>query len=175
MNNFDEVFKDAIIGIKKKKRRVRLSRFNAQDGIVSDTDEIKNYIPGQGIVHIQEVQAKILDCGHSAGLGLGHVADCGHTACAMCVEKFILECQDPGCFKRLCTVQGCLCCALYVDGVYSCKEHHFGALVGSFFSFIFLGGRGFDERLGNINNVYRARRMQIRGGNEKRNNTRSHT
>lgn len=173
MDNFEGALKDEMSGIKKRKRIVRLSRFNLRDGIVSDTDEIKDYVPGKGIVHIQDIHAKILDCGHSAGLGLGHVADCGHTVCTLCVEKFILECQNPDCFRRLCTVERCPSCARFVDGVYSCRGHYFWAIIGSFFSSLFLGRRRFDERLERVGEVYSARRMQIRGKNGQRTDKKS--
>ncbi len=160
MNNSDDVFKEAMTGIKRRKRRVVLSRFNLEDGIVSDAEEYKGYVPGKGIIHIQDIKAKILDCGHSAGLGLGHICSHGHTVCAVCVEAYVLMCAR--CFEKLCTVEDCPCCAHEVDNVYFCRSHSTFALAMSFGSFLIMGPSKAGERFERINMAYYSGRLKIR-------------
>ncbi len=146
MNEQDDVLKDALSGIKTKRTRRRISRFNPEDGLLLDVEEGKVYVPGKGILHIREVKEKILDCGHSAGFGLGHIAECRHTVCVLCVERFVLECAEFSCFKKLCTVPRCYRCAREVEGVFFCRKHWFWACFDSFGSFLFLGKVGNEER-----------------------------
>lgn len=166
MNENEDVLRDALAGIKTKRTRKIISRFNAQEGLLFDIKEGKTYIEGQGIVHVQDVKEIILDCGHSARIGLGHIAECGHTVCALCIERFVLECAEMSCFKKLCTVPKCKCSARDVDGVFFCKNHYFWACFDSFGSCLFLGKVGNEERIRAILSEYYSRRLQLRARNE---------
>ena len=123
MDERDEMLRDALGGIKTKRVRKIISRYNPSDGIASEIDEGKTYVPGRGIVHVQDVHKKILDCGHPLSLGLGHVAACGHTVCKACADKYGLECAEENCHWKLCTIEGCGCHARFKDGRYYCVEH----------------------------------------------------
>lgn len=163
MNENEDVLRDALAGIKTKRTRRRISKFNPEDGLLFEADEGKVYVPGKGIVHIHEVKEKIFDCGHSARIGLGHIAECGHTVCALCIERFVLECAEMSCFKKLCTVPGCYCRAREVDAAFFCKKHYFWACIDSFGGFLFLGKVGNEERVRAILSEYYSRRLQLRG------------
>lgn len=166
MNDYEDVLRDSLAGIKTKRIRKRISKFNPEDGLLFDVEEGKAYVEGRGIIHVSEVQEKILDCNHSGGFGLGHIAECGHTVCMLCVERFVLECAEPGCFKKLCTVPKCRCCAREVEGVFYCKEHCFWANIGSFLSPLFLGSINNEKRAMAVFNGYYSRRLQLRVRNE---------
>lgn len=166
MNENDETLRDALAGIKTKRTRRRITKFNPEDGLLLDIEEGKVYVPGKGIVQIHEVKEKILDCNHSSRFGLGHIADCGHTVCSLCVERYVLECAKPGCFKKLCTVPKCKCCAREVDNVFFCKRHAFWARIDSFAFLVFMRGNENIDRLSGMNNEYYSRRIQLRPRNE---------
>jgi len=163
MSEQDDVLRDALAGIKVKKTRKRISRFNASDGITAEIEEGKTHVPGKGIVHVQDVKEIILDCRHSSRFGIGHIADCGHAVCALCAEKLVLECAKPGCFRKLCTVRGCFCCARYVDAVFFCKKHYFWARIDSFGCSLLYHGKEWEERASVIADEYYSRRLQLRG------------
>lgn len=163
MNENDDALKDALAGIKTKRTRRRISRFNPEDGLLFEADEGKVYVPGRGIVHVHEVKEKILDCGHSARVGLGHIAECGHTVCALCIERFVLECAEMSCFKKLCTVPRCYRCAREVEGAFFCRKHYFWACIDSFLFLFLLNRKDKDERIRAILSEYYSRRLQLRG------------
>lgn len=123
----------------------------------------KIYVPGEGIEHIHRVNEKLLSCGHSAGFGLGHIPACGHAVCALCVERYVLECCREGCFKKLCTVRGCVCCARSVEGVFYCKTHSIMAVIGSISGNIFLSRTDNEQRIICRGGEYYSRRIQLRG------------
>jgi len=126
---------EALMGIKRKRTRTEFSMFDPDNPAVFDEEEIKGYQPGKGIIHIKKTTRKIFNCGHPAEVGLGHIASCGHTVCAVCMQKSILECAC-GCLKRLCLVEGCDNAAYFVEGVPYCKKQgkitHFWANIGPF-------------------------------------------
>ncbi len=166
MDDYDDVVRDSVSGIKKKRTQRRVSKFNIEDGLLYDIEESKVYVPGEGIGHIRRINEKLLSCGHSAGIGIGHIAECGHAPCALCVERSVLECAEPDCFRKLCTVPKCICSVHYVDGVFYCKEHAIKKKILSFFSFLFLGRTSNENRISEIRNEYYSRRLQLRVKNE---------
>jgi len=166
MNENEDVLRDAFAGIKTKRIRKRISKFNPEDGLLFDVEEGKAYVEGKGIIHVSELQEKILDCGHSAANGIGHIDDRDHAVCMLCVERFVLECAHPGCFKKLCTVPKCRCRAREVEGVFYCKEHYFWASIGSFVSHLVLGRVNNEKRAMAVFNEYYSRRLQLRARNE---------
>jgi hypothetical protein len=166
MNDYEDILKDAVSGIKTKRTRKRISRFNPEDGLLFDVEEGKAYVEGKGIIHVRELQEKILDCGHSAANGIGHIAECGHSVCALCVERFVLECAKQDCFKKLCTVPRCRCCAREVEGVFYCRKHFFWVNIGSFASFLILGSANNEKRAIAVFNEYYSRRLQLRRRDE---------
>jgi len=168
MNEHEDVLRDALAGIKTKRTRRRITRFNPSDGLLLDIEEGKVYVPGKGIVQVHEVKEKILDCGHSAGMGLGHIADCGHAVCALCVERYVLECAKPGCFRKLCTVKRCVCCAREVDNVFYCRKHSAWAGINSFAGFFILNEEDKAGEMRAVTEEYYSRRLQLRARNEKK-------
>ncbi len=166
MDDYEDVLRDAVSGIKTKRVRKRISKFNPEDGLLFDLEEGKVYVEGKGIIHVRELQEKILDCRHSAANGIGHIADCGHAVCVLCVERFVLECAEPDCFKKLCTVSKCRCRAREVEGVFYCRWHYFWASIGSFVSHLVLGRVNNEERAKSVFNEYYSRRLQLRVRNE---------
>lgn len=162
MNQNEDILRDALSGIKTKRTRRRITKFDPKDGLLLDIEEGKVYSPGKGIIHIHEVKEKILDCNHSATFGLGHIASCGHTVCALCVERLILECAYHGCFKKLCTVEECDFCAREVEAVYYCREHYLKARVKAFVSPLLIGRTKSLERAVAVIDGYYARRLTLR-------------
>ncbi len=163
MNENEDVLRDALAGIKRKRTRKIISRFNAQDGLLFDIKEGKTYVEGQGIVHVHDVKEIILDCGHSARIGLGHIAECGHTVCAFCIERFVLECARLGCFRKLCTVRKCRCSARSVDNIFFCRRHSIWARIDSFASFFILSSKEKAGEMMAVTEEYYSRRLQLRG------------
>lgn len=161
--NEDDVLRDALAGIKTKRTRRRISKFDSNDGLLFDINEGKAYVEGQGIVHVQDVREIILECGHSARIGLGHIAECGHTVCALCIERFVLECAKPGCFRKLCTVRKCRCSARSVENLFYCKRHSIWARIDSFASLFILNANEKNEEVRAVTDEYYSRRLKLRG------------
>ena len=168
MSEHEDALRDAFAGIKTKRTRRRIARFNPEDGLLLDIEEGKVYVPGKGIVQVHEVKEKILDCNHSSRFGLGHIADCGHTVCTLCVERYVLECAKPGCFRKLCIVPKCKCCAREVENVFYCRKHFFMPFIDSFAFLVFMKKEENVERLNAMNAEYYSRRLQLRARNEKK-------
>lgn len=141
-DNFDEAFLHGLSGIKRARTRKKILRFSKENGLLSDVEGSRVYVPGQGIVEVTGETEVILDCGHPAGLGIGHVADCGHLVCKQCVQKHILECADPGCFRKLCTVKGCRNSARMMIGVYFCRKHQAFTFIEALSKLFSIGPRG---------------------------------
>lgn len=175
MNDHDDAVRDSLIGIKKKKMQRGISRFNAKNGLLYEVDESKIYVPGQGIEHIRKVNEKLLSCGHSAGFGVGHIAECGHAVCILCVERFVLECAEFGCFRKLCTVPDCECSACSVDYVFYCKKHAVKGKILSFACNIFASRSKNEERIMGTCGEYYSRRLQLRVKNEAQGKRESNT
>ena len=154
---------EALMGIKRKRTRTEFSMFDPDDPAVFDEDEMKGYQPGKGIIHIKKTTRKIFNCGHSAEVGLGHIATCRHTVCALCMGRYVLECADGGCLKRLCLVEDCHNAAHFIDGVPYCEKHSKPALVWALGSLLFLGRRKREEIANQVADNYYGRRLQIRG------------
>ena len=138
-DNFEEMFLNGMSGIKRKRKRKRVSPFNPEDRIVSDSGGGKVYVPGQGIFEGDDENEIVLSCGHPASFGLGHIADCGHVICMMCIKKHNLECADPCCFRKLCTVKGCKNSAKLMLGVYFCRKHQIGMVIEALANIMTLG------------------------------------
>jgi len=139
-NNFEEKFAQGLSGIKKEKKQKRISRFDWKEGILFEVEAERGFDPEGGIIEGSIETEIILDCRHPSSVGFGHVAECGHTICRQCQEKFILTCADPGCFLRLCVVQGCSNSARAGLGVFFCKWHLVTALIANLVS-MFISGR----------------------------------
>lgn len=122
-DNFDEPLIFGLSGIKRIRKQKRISKFNAEKGILSEIETGRVYVPEQGIVEIENENELILDCGHSSVSGIGHIADCGHATCSECMKKLVLSCGYPGCFRKLCTVENCSNKAQEHYGIYLCRKH----------------------------------------------------
>jgi hypothetical protein len=165
MNNRDEfeekIYQD-LSGIKRFKKQKIISRFNAEDGVLSETEGGRFYVPGEGIVEGARETEILLDCGHSSIFGVGHVAECGHTVCRLCIQKYVLVCAHPGCFRNLCIVKGCRNSARVMRGVYSrmmigvyfCKKHQLGMFVKVLGRVLFTGRRRTREWMDEIKQEY---------------------
>jgi len=138
-NEFDEKFFHAISGIKKAKKQKKVSLFKWGNGILTETESDRVFVPGQGIVDSTRETEIIFDCGHSSRFSIGHISDCGHAVCRICLFEYILTCANPGCFKKLCTVQGCDNSARAMSGLFFCKKHKLFAFFKYIFSRLFLG------------------------------------
>ncbi len=120
-------------GIKKTRVVEKLS-FEAvgPDGEMSEYEEDTGIDKGGGILHKRTTKIKLFDCGHPATKeNFGHIAECGHTICSACVEKFNLICYYAGCMKKLCAVPRCF--TREVNGKLYCKRH---GREGKFFMFL---------------------------------------
>jgi len=153
-DTFEKIFIEAITGIKCVKRQKRIKKFNLEDGVFSDFEAGKVYVPGRGIVESEKETTVFFDCSHPANFGIGHIADCGHVICKLCVQRYVLVCAHPGCFKKLCTVKGCSNRARMMSGVYFCKKHQFSELMGVLGSLFLFGRRRTQEIIDEIKQEY---------------------
>jgi len=140
-DDFEEILLHGISGIKKFIKQKIILPYDKKKGVVSDVKGGKWHVPGQGIVEGARKTEVILDCGHPASFGLGHVAECGHVVCKLCVQRYALVCAYPGCFRNLCRVKGCSNSARMMSGVYFCKKHQFSEAVATLSNLLFLGRR----------------------------------
>ena len=122
-DNFEDIFLNGISGIKRKRKRKRVTPFNPEDGIVSDSGGGTVFVPGHGIIEGDDENEIILACGHPASFGIGHQADCGHLICRWCLEHYPLVCAEHGCFRKFCTVKGCRNKPHAYAGLPFCMKH----------------------------------------------------
>jgi len=160
-NNFDEIFTQGITGIKKTKRQKRISRFNWEEGVLFEEEAERSFDPMEGIVEKSRETEIILDCGHSSSVGFGHVSECGHTVCSLCLQKFVFLCAAPGCFLKLCTVIGCENLARAGFGVYFCKKHLITAFIANLVNLLISGGRVTREHNQALRNEYYSIKWKI--------------
>ncbi len=120
-------------GIKKTRIVDKLSSETVgRDGNLSEYEEDTSIDDDGGIIHKKTTKFKLFDCGHPASKeNFGHIAECGHTVCRDCVERWALICAYEGCLKKLCARPGCFLSV--ADGVNFCKAHGRGAKVYVFF------------------------------------------
>ncbi len=123
-DNFEDIFLNGISGIKRKRKRKRVSPFNPEDGIVSDSGGGTVFVPGHGIIEGDDETEIILACGHPANLGIGHRADCGHLICKLCTDTYPLVCAEHGCFRKFCTVRRCRNKPHTYAGLPFCRKHN---------------------------------------------------
>lgn len=153
-NDFEEIPKAGISGIKRFKKQKRFSSYNQENAVFSDVEGGRSYVPGHGIIEGVRETEIILDCGHSSSFGIGHIAECGHTVCLSCVQKYTLVCAHPSCFRKLCTVKGCKNSARMMSGVYFCKKHQFSEAVATLSNLLFLGRRRTQEIIDEVKQEY---------------------
>ena len=65
MNEHDEVLRDALAGIKTKRTRRRITRFNPSDGLLLDIEEGKVYVPGNAVRSLSASFAPCLELAFS--------------------------------------------------------------------------------------------------------------
>lgn len=158
-DNFEEILESGINDIERAKKQKRILRFNARNGVVSDVESEKSYVPGQGIVEGVRETEIILDCGHPASFGLGHIAECGHAICLHCAQNEGLVCAEKGCFRKLCTVKGCRNRPCIMIGLSFCRKHQIGMLIEVLSSKMFEGGRKTQHWIDDMQQEYRSRRL----------------
>jgi hypothetical protein len=128
-NNFEEILKFGIGGIKKVKRQKIILKFNSENGVLSDVETGKSYVEKHGIVEGIRQAIVLLPCGHPEGYGIGHEADCGHLICRRCVDSYYLVCAQPGCFRKFCTVRKCRNKPHVFGELPFCRKHYFSIAV----------------------------------------------
>jgi len=117
-------------GIKKTKRVQKIS-LGSEDLIVGEEEENTRMAKDGSIVHSHVTNKGLYDCNHAITPdNFGHKAECGHTVCKACAERYALVCSYEGCMRKLCAKKGCY--LRVVDGVNFCIEHGKGAKVYMF-------------------------------------------
>jgi hypothetical protein len=110
-------------GIKKTRIVDKLSfETVGDDDDMSEYEEDTDLDSSGAILHKKTSRMKLFDCGHPASrVNFGHKAECGHTICRECVEKYNLICAYPGCLKKLCSRPKCY--SRMVGGQFYCVKH----------------------------------------------------
>ena len=108
-------------GIKKTKRVQKIS-LGSEDLVVGEEEENTRLSSDGSIVHSQVSKRGLYDCKHAITPdNFGHEAECGHTVCKECAERWDLVCAVEGCLNKLCTVNGCS--RRVIEGRNVCREH----------------------------------------------------
>jgi len=108
-------------GIKKTKRVNKIS-LGSEDLVVGEEEENTRLSSDGSIVHSQVSKRGLYDCGHViTNDNFGHEAECGHTVCRACAERWDLVCAVEGCLNKLCTVNGCS--RRVIEGRNVCRQH----------------------------------------------------
>lgn len=167
-DNFDEPLIFGLSGIKRIRKQKRISKFNPEKGILSETETGRVYVPEQGIVEVENENELILDCGHSSVLGIGHMAECGHVICSECTKKLMLSCGHPGCFRKLCTVKNCGNRGMEYYGIYLCRKHKTMQIIVAILTLGFCGLQVNEEmRQGYFLNNPMERKEELSNGRQK--------
>jgi len=144
-NNGNKIIVDTLSGIKSIKIYKKISKYDPTRAMISEAEKGKAYVEGQGIVEIQRQEEIVLTCGHPKSACIGHLCSSGHIICVHCIEKHVLACIYPGCFKRLCIVPGCNDFAIAIKNAYACREHRLRMLALIAARVIFTGTHRTDE------------------------------
>ena len=127
--SINKIIIDGLSGIKTVRTCKSISKFDPGKGIISESEKGKAYVEGQGIMEVQRKKKIILSCGCPDDCGIGHVCNSGHVICLQCIQRYVLACIYPGCFRKLCTVPGCRDYARQVNSAYTCRSHHLPMLL----------------------------------------------
>lgn len=160
-DNFEDIFLNGISGIKRKRKRKRVSPFNPEDGIISDSGGDRVFVPGHGIFEGDDENEFILACGHPASLGIGHKADCGHFICRWCLEHYPLVCAEHGCFGKFCTARRCRNKPHPYAGLPFCLKHKTLILIEMSGTAMFSGSQRAREIMKNMREEYYLMHFQI--------------
>lgn len=125
----EKIVIDSLSGIKTVRICKSISKFDPGKGIISEVEKGKIYVPERGIVEVHNEKEITLPCGHSSSFGIGHACNSGHVICLQCIQRYVLACIYPGCFRKLCTVPGCSDYAIAVNSAYTDRSHHLPMLL----------------------------------------------
>ena len=162
----DDIIKDSRDDIRREEKQKRLRRYDKKTGFLGRGEKRRRREPGEGIRITEDEDELVLNCRHPYRNGLGHEADCKHTVCIDCLERYNLVCAEPGCFRAFCTAEKCRNKPHMYAGLPFCLKHKL-LFMNMILSCNLLSKKKAERILQNYKREYESKKSKVRSRMQK--------